>query len=196
MASSSPAGLRLSFLGAAKSVTGSRFLLESADAHLMVDCGLSQERDMQSKNWEPFSLGARAHRRRPSHPCASRSLRPAAPAGQGRFPREDPCHRPHRGDRAHRHARFRPAAGGGRGAEEEAPPGGEAFQPASAGAPVHGKGRRGRGRALSCREVRRAGRSEGRPGSRVLRSRTHPRLSLHQGEGRPGQRRAHRSVLG
>jgi metallo-beta-lactamase family protein len=56
MASSSPAGLRLGFLGAAKSVTGSRFLLESADAHLMVDCGLSQERDMQSKNWEPFSL--------------------------------------------------------------------------------------------------------------------------------------------
>jgi metallo-beta-lactamase family protein len=51
----SPA-LRLSFLGAAKSVTGSRFLLETDRAHLMVDCGLSQERDMQGKNWEPFSL--------------------------------------------------------------------------------------------------------------------------------------------
>ncbi|MGA2479747.1 MAG: MBL fold metallo-hydrolase [Spirochaetia bacterium] len=53
MASSS---LHLSFLGAAKSVTGSRFLLETDRAHIMVDCGLSQERDMQSKNWEPFSL--------------------------------------------------------------------------------------------------------------------------------------------
>jgi metallo-beta-lactamase family protein len=53
MASSS---LRLSFLGAAKSVTGSRFLLETDRAHIMVDCGLSQERDMQSKNWEPFPV--------------------------------------------------------------------------------------------------------------------------------------------
>jgi metallo-beta-lactamase family protein len=53
MASSS---LRLSFLGAAKSVTGSRFVLETPAARVMVDCGLSQERDMQSKNWEPFSV--------------------------------------------------------------------------------------------------------------------------------------------
>jgi len=42
---------RLSFLGAARSVTGSRFLLESAGGTILVDCGLSQERDMQSKNW-------------------------------------------------------------------------------------------------------------------------------------------------
>ncbi|HVO40662.1 MAG TPA: MBL fold metallo-hydrolase [Spirochaetia bacterium] len=47
---------RLSFLGAARSVTGSRFLLESSGGTVLVDCGLSQERDMQSKNWEPFPV--------------------------------------------------------------------------------------------------------------------------------------------
>ncbi len=47
---------RLSFLGAAKSVTGSRFLLEANGATVLVDCGLSQERDMQGKNWEPFPI--------------------------------------------------------------------------------------------------------------------------------------------
>ncbi len=49
MSSPSSSRLRLSFLGAAQSVTGSRFLLETAQSCLMVDCGLSQERDMQSR---------------------------------------------------------------------------------------------------------------------------------------------------
>jgi metallo-beta-lactamase family protein len=49
-----PAGL--TFLGAARSVTGSRFLLEADGATVLVDCGLSQERDMQAKNWEPFPV--------------------------------------------------------------------------------------------------------------------------------------------
>jgi metallo-beta-lactamase family protein len=47
---------RLTFLGAARSVTGSRFLLEADGATVLVDCGLSQERDMQAKNWEPFPV--------------------------------------------------------------------------------------------------------------------------------------------
>jgi metallo-beta-lactamase family protein len=47
---------RLAFLGATRSVTGSRFLLESDGATILVDCGLSQERDMQAKNWEPFPV--------------------------------------------------------------------------------------------------------------------------------------------
>ena len=50
--------LRLSFLGAARSVTGSRFVLEAGPSRIMVDCGLSQERDLQSRNWEPFSVPA------------------------------------------------------------------------------------------------------------------------------------------
>ena len=56
MASSNGGAARLSFLGAARSVTGSRFLLQTAEAAVLVDCGLSQERDMQSKNWEPFPV--------------------------------------------------------------------------------------------------------------------------------------------
>lgn len=47
---------RLVFVGAAKSVTGSRFLLEAEGATLLVDCGLCQERDMQGKNWEPLPV--------------------------------------------------------------------------------------------------------------------------------------------
>jgi metallo-beta-lactamase family protein len=47
---------RLSFLGAARCVTGSRFLLEADGATLLVDCGLSQERALLGKNWEPFPI--------------------------------------------------------------------------------------------------------------------------------------------
>jgi metallo-beta-lactamase family protein len=47
---------RLTFLGAAKSVTGSRYLLETAGARILVDCGLCQERDLQGRNWEPFPI--------------------------------------------------------------------------------------------------------------------------------------------
>ncbi len=48
--------MRLSFLGAARSVTGSRFLLEAGPSRVMVDCGLCQERDLQSRNWDPFTV--------------------------------------------------------------------------------------------------------------------------------------------
>jgi len=47
---------RLTFLGAARSVTGSRFQLSTDSSNLLVDCGLNQERDLQEKNWEPFPL--------------------------------------------------------------------------------------------------------------------------------------------
>jgi metallo-beta-lactamase family protein len=56
MAGSSSAPMHLSFLGAARSVTGSRFMLEANGARVLVDCGLAQERDLQSKNWEPFPV--------------------------------------------------------------------------------------------------------------------------------------------
>lgn len=45
---------RLSFLGAAQNVTGSRFLLEANGKHILVDCGLYQERKLRSRNWDPF----------------------------------------------------------------------------------------------------------------------------------------------
>jgi metallo-beta-lactamase family protein len=47
----------LTFLGAAGTVTGSKFLIESGPRRLMVDCGLYQgEREWRRLNWEPLPL--------------------------------------------------------------------------------------------------------------------------------------------
>jgi metallo-beta-lactamase family protein len=43
---------RLTFLGAARTVTGSQYLLETGDERLMVDCGLFQgPKDLRLRNW-------------------------------------------------------------------------------------------------------------------------------------------------
>jgi len=47
---------RISFLGAAKNVTGSRHLLEVDGRRILVDCGLYQERQFRGRNWEPFEV--------------------------------------------------------------------------------------------------------------------------------------------
>jgi len=51
--------VKLSFLGAARNVTGSRYLLETNNARILVDCGLYQEREFTSRNWEPFLIPPR-----------------------------------------------------------------------------------------------------------------------------------------
>lgn len=48
--------IRLRFLGAARNVTGSRYLIEMRGRRYLVDCGLFQERDYRSRNWEPFDV--------------------------------------------------------------------------------------------------------------------------------------------
>jgi metallo-beta-lactamase family protein len=48
--------VRLSFLGADRQVTGSRYLLEIAGRSVLIDCGLYQERPYLDRNWEPFSF--------------------------------------------------------------------------------------------------------------------------------------------
>lgn len=48
--------IKLSFLGAAQNVTGSRYLLESEDFKLLVDCGLYQERALRERNWDQFPV--------------------------------------------------------------------------------------------------------------------------------------------
>jgi metallo-beta-lactamase family protein len=48
----------LTFLGAAGSVTGSRFLIESGRSRVLVDCGLCQERENLGRNWDPFPVPA------------------------------------------------------------------------------------------------------------------------------------------
>ena len=49
---------RLTFLGAAENVTGSRHLLETDGTRILVDCGLYQERNLLSRNWDPLPGGA------------------------------------------------------------------------------------------------------------------------------------------
>ena len=47
----------LQFLGAAGTVTGSRFLVETPRARMLVDCGLFQgEKPLRLRNWEPFPV--------------------------------------------------------------------------------------------------------------------------------------------
>ncbi len=46
--------IKLSFLGAAQNVTGSRHLVEVDKLRFLIDCGLFQERQFKVRNWEPF----------------------------------------------------------------------------------------------------------------------------------------------
>lgn len=48
--------LALTFLGAAKNVTGSRHLVEADGTRVLIDCGLFQERENAARNWEPFAV--------------------------------------------------------------------------------------------------------------------------------------------
>lgn len=48
--------IKLRFLGAAQNVTGSRHMLEANGTRLLVDCGLYQERQFVSRNWERFPV--------------------------------------------------------------------------------------------------------------------------------------------
>jgi len=48
---------QLRFLGAAETVTGSRFLIESDGKRLLIDCGLFQGlKKLRSKNWAAFPV--------------------------------------------------------------------------------------------------------------------------------------------
>lgn len=48
--------IKLTFLGAAQNVTGSCYLVETANTRFLVDCGLYQERGLRKRNWEPFPI--------------------------------------------------------------------------------------------------------------------------------------------
>ena len=45
--------MKLSFLGANRQVTGSRYCLEAGGSKIMIDCGLVQERHYLARNWDP-----------------------------------------------------------------------------------------------------------------------------------------------
>ncbi len=48
--------IKLTFLGAAQSVTGSCYLIETDNFRFLVDCGLYQEREFTGRNWEHFPI--------------------------------------------------------------------------------------------------------------------------------------------
>jgi metallo-beta-lactamase family protein len=49
--------MRITFWGAAETVTGSRFLVETSRARVLVDCGLFQGvKRLREQNWEPFPV--------------------------------------------------------------------------------------------------------------------------------------------
>jgi len=50
-------GMRMTFLGAAGTVTGSKYLLEHRGRHVLIDCGLFQGyKQLRLHNWDPFQL--------------------------------------------------------------------------------------------------------------------------------------------
>ncbi len=52
--------LKLSFLGGAGTVTGSKFLVENADHRILIDCGLFQGfKAIRLRNWAPFPIDPR-----------------------------------------------------------------------------------------------------------------------------------------
>ena len=52
--------LKLSFLGGAGTVTGSKYLIEDASHRILVDCGLFQGfKSLRLKNWAPFPVNPR-----------------------------------------------------------------------------------------------------------------------------------------
>lgn len=49
--------VKITFLGAVGTVTGSRYLIEHKGRYLLVDCGLFQgEKDLRERNWKPFPI--------------------------------------------------------------------------------------------------------------------------------------------
>jgi metallo-beta-lactamase family protein len=51
--------LKLTFLGAARTVTGSKHLLEADGHRVLVDCGLFQGlKELRERNWQPLPIAA------------------------------------------------------------------------------------------------------------------------------------------
>ncbi|MCD6407725.1 MBL fold metallo-hydrolase [bacterium] len=48
--------MKIKILGASKNVTGSKFLVETKNRRILIDCGLFQEREFKNRNWEEFPV--------------------------------------------------------------------------------------------------------------------------------------------
>ena len=78
--------LRLEFHGAARTITGSCYVIDNGASRVMFDCGMFQGSKTESElNYRPVSLRARKHRRAGSVPRPHRPHRPRAEARQARL---------------------------------------------------------------------------------------------------------------
>ncbi len=51
--------MKLTFLGAARTVTGSKYLLDTGSARVLIDCGLFQGlKELRERNWQPLPIKA------------------------------------------------------------------------------------------------------------------------------------------
>ena len=51
----------ITFLGAARTVTGSKYLLDTGKAKVLIDAGLFQGlKELRERNWQPFQCPHRA----------------------------------------------------------------------------------------------------------------------------------------
>ena len=86
--------LTLTFLGAARTVTGSKYLLDTGSEEVLVDAGLFQGlKELRERNWQDLPIAPAEHRCDRADARAPRSCRlPAAP-GRAGLPRPRLLHR-------------------------------------------------------------------------------------------------------
>ena len=83
----------LTFLGAARTVTGSKYLLEVNDRRVLVDCGLFQGlKELRQLNWQPLPGARVQHPRGRPHPRPHRPQRLPAAAVRRGLPRAGVLH--------------------------------------------------------------------------------------------------------
>jgi hypothetical protein len=114
-----PAVPLLRFLGATDTVTGSRFLVDTPHARVLIDCGLFQGlKALRLRNWKPFPVAPETI---DAVRADARTSRPhGLPAGPGppRFPGTHFCHGGNPRPLPDRVTRQRAPPGGRRGVRE------------------------------------------------------------------------------
>ncbi len=107
--------MHIRFLGAAREVTGSCYLIETKSIRFLVDCGMVQGgREAPARNRQPFDFDPGSNRLRASDPCAYRSQRVAPQADARRFQGPDLRNCSHGRSAWRDVARQRPHSGSGR----------------------------------------------------------------------------------
>ena len=113
--------ISITFLGAARTVTGSKYLVESNGTRIMVDCGAVPGAQGAARAELAGPAGPRVeHRGDRADARAPRSLRLPAAAGVAGIPRPGVLHAGHAGPLQDRAARRRAAAGRRRGVRQPA----------------------------------------------------------------------------